>query len=316
MRLDEISLPDRLWIAQDRFPPAKYPLYLHAVPSSWGVAYFGNQWSDFLKFVQLRGQPPFYDAEHEEAHVKLSASSYAWGTRSGDPNLWLPNRSTTNSWFGSWKRFMVDFAYGRGAYMLYPNLANATGLATSLFLAGDHFEASAVKNPRQAPLLETSEATIAQFTIPFPSYGSLPLVNLHCDDIDRVTHAQHGNAFINRIAGLSPEYETLVYTCGALVSWVCVAMRRRIMPSPVQKHTMQGPPGSHVDQGLGDSIWSWCLAPWNSLGQYQMDEKIQQTCLPCNSWQLQRQQCGPTCSAGPWYYRTWPWNVGRRTAAK
>lgn len=114
MRLDEISYPYRNWkthkiIAKD------YTVYLYAVPSSWGVAYFGNQWKAFLSFVEARWTSSFYSVNEE----KMNLTGYAWNTKQGDPNLWLSD-SRTNTWVASSKRFMVDFDYGRGAYTSIP----------------------------------------------------------------------------------------------------------------------------------------------------------------------------------------------------
>lgn len=57
-----------------------------------------------LSFFNIRGLPPFFGSNDDP--------------KSGDPHLSLPN-SLSNAW----KRFMFDFAYGRCAYMLYPNLS-------------------------------------------------------------------------------------------------------------------------------------------------------------------------------------------------
>lgn len=171
IRLDQISYPYRPWEASNIIG-AKPTLYLHAVPSSWGAAYFGDRWGQFSSFVSLRGTPPFFPDEHEEERM----AELGLGTKLGDPNLWLPD-SRSNSWAKSWKRFLVDFAFGRGAYMLYPNLPKSAGLATSLCLLGEHSYAPRdLKDPRIAPLVEESGIN---FTAPLPAYDSLPLIDLH-----------------------------------------------------------------------------------------------------------------------------------------
>src|SRR6185437_4877738 len=43
IRLDEITYPFRKWMPHEQLP-SWCPVYLHAVPSSWGAVYFGDKW--------------------------------------------------------------------------------------------------------------------------------------------------------------------------------------------------------------------------------------------------------------------------------
>jgi len=204
VRVNEIIHPFQNWRAHELFPEAEYPVYLNGLPSSWGAVFWGNVWRQFLEFDHIRESPLFH-WENEDAQV--NSPKYAWGTNQGDPNLWLP-QSTTNSWIRSWKRFLVDFAYGRGAYMIYPNIGSSAGLATSRFSGGDHYEASSVSNPRQAPLL--TNKTELRLHSSLPEYESLPLVDIYGGRTDRLQYAKQGDVFLSNILSLGSFYGSLI----------------------------------------------------------------------------------------------------------
>jgi hypothetical protein len=203
MRMDEITYPFRSWRSSEKIS-LEFPVFLHAVPSSWGAVYFGKPWRDFLNFVDIRSSAPFYEVDESA----LNLTGYGWHTQRGDPNLWLPS-SRSNNWVHSWKRYMVDFAYGRGAYMLYPNLVNSSGLATSTFMEGEHVPTGAYKNganPRYAPLVEGKDVSLMK---PLPSYDTLPLVDMHGESISRRDLSRRGDEFVRRIFNLKSHYSDL-----------------------------------------------------------------------------------------------------------
>lgn len=65
-------------------------------------------WRDFLAFYRTRVRPPFFDFEQEAAQRGIGRNREPLG----DPALLLP-RSRSNVWPRSWKRFMIDFMFGR-----------------------------------------------------------------------------------------------------------------------------------------------------------------------------------------------------------
>ena len=65
-------------------------------------------WRDFLAFYRARIRPPFFDFEQEAAQRGVGRNREPLG----DPALLLP-RSRSNVWPRSWKRFMIDFMFGR-----------------------------------------------------------------------------------------------------------------------------------------------------------------------------------------------------------
>jgi hypothetical protein len=194
VRVDEISPPCkhpfRRWMPHGHIS-GRFFTYVHGLPSSWGAAYFGAQWAAFLDFVIVRAGPPFYPAY--EAPNAGSA-----GEPLGDRRLSLPD-SCSNAWPRSWKRFMIDFAYGRGAYMLYPNVNGSAGLATSLHLAGEHTKGLA-NNPRIAHLVSSDRDWSAG--IPWHPFTQLPMVDLRGHTITGVNMSRAGDAFVASLCAL------------------------------------------------------------------------------------------------------------------
>jgi hypothetical protein len=195
--LDEVGNPPREWVPHKEMQPERYPIYLHGLPSSWGAVYFGNQWKEFLRFVDVRTRSPFYpgiDGRKNENGESAAGQD--------DPNLWLP-LSKTNIWRNSWKRFMIDFAYGRGCYMLHPNMGPSLGLATSTFLAGEHFVNAASRNPRQGTLAKRAQLRLE---VPFPPHKDLPVVDIYSRIMDSIATAKRGDKFVTSISALSPSH--------------------------------------------------------------------------------------------------------------
>lgn len=222
--IDEVGDPPHKWEPYEEMPPERYPLYLHGLPSSWGAVYFGNQWKEFLRFVDVRGRSPFFSNVDDSNRKKGESDD-----RQDDPNLWLP-QSKTNLWRNSWKRFMIDFAYGRGCYMLHPNMGPSLGLATSTFLAGEHFGDGSSKNPRQGTLVNRTQLRLE---LPFPPYMDLPLVDIYSRAIDSIIMAQKGDRFVRRISALSPSHSVLA----SLWSRPCVLDQKH---APTQKFPLGG----------------------------------------------------------------------------
>lgn len=88
------------------FMNAYQPIYLHAIPSSWGAAYFGWHWIKFLNFYYIRTNKPYFDKS-------LGIS---------DPVLNIPYLRSGHWGSHSWKRFLIDYMYGRGQVMIYANI--------------------------------------------------------------------------------------------------------------------------------------------------------------------------------------------------
>lgn len=146
---DEINYPFKIWKVK------KYtdvPIYLHSVPCSWGSAIFGWHWKDFLKFFQARTHIPFYNFTEELGDLGTGFQK----KNIGNPALYLPS-CRCNTWANSWKRFFIDYMFGRGLVMVFPNEASNKGFSTTHAAAGAHTSATAAlkRNPRNTPVMCT-----------------------------------------------------------------------------------------------------------------------------------------------------------------
>ena len=129
-RLNEIAYPQVKWSPD---LATQQPAFLLQVPCSWGALYFGSVWRDFLRFYMQRVRPPFFDLAQEAAQRGIGKDLEPLG----EPCLQLPS-SRSNVWPRSWKRFMLDYMYGRGMTMLYPNLARQRSFSTTYMERGGH----------------------------------------------------------------------------------------------------------------------------------------------------------------------------------
>ena len=68
--------------------------------------------------------------------------------------LSLPN-ARSNVWPRSWKRFMIDFMYGRGYLMIYPNLREQRAFSTTYMERGDHTGKDGKKENLESSKLRT-----------------------------------------------------------------------------------------------------------------------------------------------------------------
>jgi hypothetical protein len=261
VRLDEISTPCthpfRHWMTHENIP-AQFPIYLHALPSSWGAAYFGDKWAAFLSFMRVRHAPPFY---HADPSAEAAAAQAVSGAPLDVASLALPN-SCSNMWPRSWKRFMIDFAYGRGAYMLYPNINGSAGLATTLQLAGEHTKGLA-NNPRIAPLVTRME----QWThaAPWPAYHSLPIVDLRGYNASGVGLGRTGDAFVAGVCGVGASEKA---TAALVAAWArpCLAGNAAAAtcgaPAPATRYLVFLPRVGLADQciaAVNAAVWAHTL---------------------------------------------------------
>ena len=129
-RLNEIAYPQVKWSPD---LATQQPAFLLQLPCSWGALYFGSVWKDFLRFYKQRVRPPFFDLGQEAAQRGIGKDREPLG----EPCLHLP-ASRSNVWPRSWKRFMLDYMYGRGMTMLYPNLARQRSFSTTYMERGGH----------------------------------------------------------------------------------------------------------------------------------------------------------------------------------
>lgn len=213
LKMQEGRKPFRRWDAQEALGVRNNNLhrhlaYLSNVPSSWGAAYFADQWRHFDAFVQERMRPPHYNVSEELLLRRVDYSEY----RMSPPVLHIPNDARSNVWPKSWKRFMVDFMYARGYVMLYPNLPGEMGLATALQEDGEHVGRSTTttkKNPRVAELVPQRTVDFAA-TGNLPRYGDLAVFDLFLQPTTKQELAEKGEAFLRSVYQRCPECTELL----------------------------------------------------------------------------------------------------------
>lgn len=201
----EMFYPYQSWNVQDAMGDLEHGAYLSAVPSSWGAAYWSDQWQEFDKFVRIRMRPPFYNLSLEVSPANLN----------------IPDGASSNSWPKSWKRFMVDFMYGRGLVMLYPNLRNQKGLATALQQDGEHaatgfFGFLGSVNPVVSELVEHYSISIER---ELPRYGHLIVIGLDHKKTSKERLAALGTKFLSSIASGCYNCESLLSVWGQNNWW-------------------------------------------------------------------------------------------------
>lgn len=85
--------------------------FLFQTPCSWGALYFPTAWSSFLTYLQRR----------------LKANN----------EVSIPN-SYTNTWRVSWKKYLFEFMYFKGFFLVYPNFRGGFSLSTNHMETGEH----------------------------------------------------------------------------------------------------------------------------------------------------------------------------------
>lgn len=159
VRWMEMRKPFSRWRAKETFPTHARlnHAYLSTLPSSWGGSFWTDRWLEFDDFVSERLTPMYYNitAEADARTVKSFAD-----LKLTPEALYIPD-SRSNWWPASWKRFLVDFMYGCGLFMLYPNLQGENGLASTLSLQGKHTMHKDSKGEREDDELAADSRIVA-----------------------------------------------------------------------------------------------------------------------------------------------------------
>ena len=148
--------------------------------------YFGDKWREFFTFYSSRGKPPFFDVAGE---VNI-------GQPLGDVNLLVP-QSRSNYWGSSWRRFMVDFMFGRGYYVIYPN--NRTYVTPVLQHTDENIGLGLMTQALEIPSQKN-----------LPELSQLPVFDLFCRPSSRQTLGYAGDKFLERISNLGNGYQSLL----------------------------------------------------------------------------------------------------------
>ena len=114
IRLEELRKPFTRWNCRVALG-YNHTTYLSVVPSSWGAVYWSDRWNEFSDFVHLRMKSPYYDIQSE---MLVEGDKYNYDTLRLTPEEFYIPDSRSNVWPKSWKRFMIDWMYARGLFMV------------------------------------------------------------------------------------------------------------------------------------------------------------------------------------------------------
>ncbi len=87
--------------------------FFYQTPCSWGAVYFPRPWRTFIAYMQRR------------LEFKNTVTIHG---------------STTNTWKQSWKKYLTEYMYLNGYFLLYPNFDNARSLSTNHVEQGVHIQ--------------------------------------------------------------------------------------------------------------------------------------------------------------------------------
>ena len=167
-RSDEIHYPMRVWKPRHRQLESHAACFFFGLPCSWGALYFREHWRRFIRFYHLRGAPPFYNFTHED----VQGGSRFDREVLGDPVLGVPN-SRHSTWPRSWKKFLIDYMYGRGDVMLYPSAPldpqvrhASMSFSTTYMERGDHTGSDGKIEGTQANDLRAASTLDYRKTVP------------------------------------------------------------------------------------------------------------------------------------------------------
>jgi hypothetical protein len=151
--------------------------FLSEIPCSWGALYFPDSWMEYRAYLAAR---------LDEGHVEVI----------------IPH-SRSNGWKTSWKKFYIEMAYQRRAYMLYPNYRNQTSFSTNWLEPGEHIVAEKGPRTRGDKKHRPEDFTVPLMRLTDDVLGPLPDGRMpSLSDLPRMDVLER---FIDEVdAGLSP----------------------------------------------------------------------------------------------------------------
>jgi hypothetical protein len=196
-RHNEIKYPMQWWWPRSSSAAGQSPAYLFQLPCSWGALFFRAHWRRFGQFYRVRTRAPFFNFSHEA----LQRGQHEQREVLGDPALAIPE-SRASTWPRSWKRFLIDYMYGRGDVMLYPSAPvdvfhrrGSVSFATTYMERGDHSGTDArvednvgdtlrpnadLDTRKTVPLLQRKHASMALSGLRhLPTFDKLPVIGLN-----------------------------------------------------------------------------------------------------------------------------------------
>jgi len=253
-RLNEIRYPQVKWLPQKATDAVAFRLQ---VPCSWGALFIGSMWKEFIKFYHMRVRPPFFNFSQEATQRGVGKAREPLG----NPHVRIPS-SRSNVWPRSWKRFMIDFMYGRGLVMVYPNMLNQRSFSTTYMERGGHsgkdgkVESLQVNSLRSdidplktVPLVQMQDISkVLKAFAHLPPYEELPVFNLQHEPRTLDALVQQGFAFTEKVRWWGSRLYELKHGLHVRAKYFKLADIWSGLPSPKQEggcamlHLLSAPP--------------------------------------------------------------------------
>ena len=146
-------------LSAELFKGDRYVPLLMQTPCSWGALYFPQHWRDFLSYLQ---------------------------TRITSETQFVIEGSRTNGWTASWKRFLFEYLWAKGCYLMYPNFKEQRSFSTNHMEGGIHIgtkENEEAGNKREdfvVPLFSQADVAYWENFVSRPKYSmaELPVLDL------------------------------------------------------------------------------------------------------------------------------------------
>jgi hypothetical protein len=156
----------------------------YQLPCSWGAVYEEVKFKSFLKYLKFRAQ--------NTTDLQLSLRS--------------------NNWAQSWKRFLIEFMYAKGYFLLYPNYENQVSYSTNYYEEGVHSvpEGFAVVVPdtfRQVPDYRFQVPLVTDFDLlqTFPTLQEeIPWISIHNRIVNESDAVMQGQEWITIVQKIDP----------------------------------------------------------------------------------------------------------------
>ncbi|PJF20060.1 hypothetical protein PSACC_00117 [Paramicrosporidium saccamoebae] len=172
-RYNEIAMKPVDWIPSQEIGMEESQ-FLFQLPSSWGALLIPWFWRQFLQFYRWR-------RDKDGSDLKQS----------------IPD-SAVRYWRRSWKKFLIEFMYMRGLYMLYPALERQISFSTHHREPGEHTKG----RPEEHLVDELGTIKLNYFTVPLAlekdaqqvdrmiaemkPLSQLPIVSFHHERVQNV----------------------------------------------------------------------------------------------------------------------------------
>jgi len=150
-------------------PKDNQTAFLLGLPQSWGAAYHGPKWLEFLD----------------------------WYTMNADTDPFLPD-SLTNRWpaMKSWKKYMIRWMASKAYVMLYPNIPGGFSFSTNHLEVGANNKLARKQDKDRmgvrftVPLLTTldnhTSAEDGSFSLPFADFENMTILNTYQNPVKSV----------------------------------------------------------------------------------------------------------------------------------